>query len=114
MPIEIDGRTPAPTGGTGERAPVRAAHDEAAAKTQQNASAASNADTFTLTDRAGFLQRLHAAIAALPVADEHRVESIRQKIDSGSYAVDPERVAEKLIQTELALTRGSQNRASMD
>lgn len=53
-----------------------------------------------LTDTANQLRELERQIGTLPVVDAQRVESLRQSIADGSYEVDAERVAEKLIAFE--------------
>lgn len=104
MTIEINGRTPAQTGSAGERVQLRAVRDEPSGGSPAPP-ATTGADTLALTGRAAFLQRLDAAIAAAPATDDRHIATVRQKIDDGSYVIEPARVAEKLIRTELALTR---------
>ena len=62
-------------------------------------------DTVQLTDSARALQELEKALADAPVVDSKRVDEIRQAIASGTYEVDAERVAQKLIDLETLLTR---------
>jgi negative regulator of flagellin synthesis FlgM len=62
------------------------------------ASAARDAVEFTNT--ATNLKRIEAALASTPDVDQARVDAIRQRIESGQYAVDPARVAWKLLRME--------------
>ena len=78
-----------------------------------NSSAQSNSttnnnpvDTVSLTGTASQLRALEQQIAALPVVDVQRVESIKQNISNGSYEINPPRVADKMIQMETAINRG--------
>lgn len=62
-------------------------------------------DTVSLTGTASQLRALEQQIANLPVVDVQRVESIKQDIASGSYQIDPPRVADKMIQIESAINQ---------
>lgn len=64
---------------------------------QQETRSSSAADSVSLTDTAARLQKLEGTIAALPVVDAQRVESIRNAISSGEYQPDAERIAEKML-----------------
>jgi len=70
------------------------------------ATGSSSVDTVSLTGTASQLRALEQQIAALPVVDVQRVESIKQDISNGSYEINPPRVADKMIQMETALNRG--------
>jgi len=67
---------------------------------------AASGDTVSLTGTASQLRALEQQIASLPVVDVQRVESIKQDISSGSYQIDPPRVADKMIQMETAINHG--------
>lgn len=67
---------------------------------QQESGRSQTHDTVTLTDTSERLQRLENTIASLPVEDSQRVESIRRAIVDGSYQVDSEKVAGKMIALE--------------
>lgn len=103
MPIEINGHNLSQTGSAGESAKLRAVRGEDKAATQQQTGAAASTDTVQLTGTAALLQKLDAQIAAQPVVDVQRVEAIRQQIANGTYQIDPQRVADKLIRAETAL-----------
>jgi negative regulator of flagellin synthesis FlgM len=76
---------PAPAPGTGAGAPP------------------APADTVRFSDASARLQRLEAALADMPAVDRARVEALKRDIQSGAYRVDPERVAEKLLDLERSL-----------
>lgn len=65
---------------------------------------ASGAEVVTLTDLAARLQQLTQSVADLPVADRQKIESLRQSIADGSYVVEPNLVAEKLVALESLLS----------
>jgi flagellar biosynthesis anti-sigma factor FlgM len=56
-----------------------------------------------LTDAGSILQNAERLVAALPVVDTNRVSVIATSLDRGSYIVDAERVAEKIIEFEQGL-----------
>ncbi|MCS6786596.1 MAG: flagellar biosynthesis anti-sigma factor FlgM [Thiobacillaceae bacterium] len=58
-------------------------------------------DSVELTDKAGLLSSLEAALNALPDSDVNKVEAVRQAIAEGSFKVDEEVVAEKLVEQTL-------------
>ncbi|HWR77772.1 MAG TPA: flagellar biosynthesis anti-sigma factor FlgM [Thiobacillus sp.] len=51
----------------------------------------------TLSPRAAQLKQLETQLAAIPVVDRARVDSIKQAIASGQYTIKPENIAESLI-----------------
>lgn len=54
-------------------------------------------DTVELSDTVKVMQAADAKIANTPDINSERVASLKAAIDSGSYKVDAERVAEKMI-----------------
>ncbi|MGI9343806.1 MAG: flagellar biosynthesis anti-sigma factor FlgM [Gammaproteobacteria bacterium] len=60
-------------------------------------------DGVSITSTATSLQRIEAELAALPEIDERRVEEIRQQVESGTYRINAERLADRLIRAELGL-----------
>ena len=65
----------------------------------------SSADV-SLTQAAVQLSALQGGDASPPVIDSARVNALKQAIDSGSYQIDPARVADKLLQFENQLHGG--------
>lgn len=63
----------------------------------------SGADAVSVSAAASRLQRIEAALAALPEIDGARVEALRQQVESGTYRVDAERLADRLIEFERGL-----------
>ncbi len=64
---------------------------------QQAANTGSNADTVQLSDQAKEIASIQRALAQLPEIDEARVQEIRDQIQSGSYSVDVEALADKIL-----------------
>ena len=101
MAIEISGSAGSHTNIIGE------SQKQQVQTTQQNAVtpaasvvAAQSSDTVRLTGTASQLRGLEQQLAAQPVVDTQRVSAIRHEINSGQFIVNPERVADKMIQIE--------------
>ncbi len=62
------------------------------------------ADSVNLTGQARQLLALEAQIASEPVVDTQRVQSVRTAVESGTFTINPERIADKMISLEQALT----------
>ena len=75
-----------------------------ASNAQAETGTPSTTDTVSLTDTATRLQSLENTLSNLPVSDPQRVESFRQAILNGSYEVNPQSVAEKLMNVEEQLS----------
>lgn len=65
--------------------------------------AANPGDQLNLSPKASQLQALEAQIAKLPVVDTQRVQDVQRTIATGSYAVEPARVAAKMLTFEAGL-----------
>ncbi len=101
MPIEINGQSPAQLRGTADGGVQKARAEDAGQRPAVGDSGPQ--DKVSLTDTAALLQRLSDRIAEQPAFDSQRVAAIREAIASGSYEIDPARVAEKMINFESAL-----------
>lgn len=64
---------------------------------QKSGSATQAGDSVTLTSSARTLQKLGEAIAAAPIVDGGRVESVKARIAQNTYKVDSLKVAAKLL-----------------
>ena len=95
MTNKITGYGPTTTVVTGgnRTAPTPAAHGDA----QKTGGAAQAGDSVTLTSSARTLQKLGDAIAATPIVDSGRVESVKNRIAQNTYKVDALKVAAKLL-----------------
>jgi len=67
------------------------------AQPQKNAPAQSGQTEVTLSPRAAELKQLETQLAAIPVVDRARVDSIKEAIASGQYTIHPENIAEELL-----------------
>jgi negative regulator of flagellin synthesis FlgM len=57
----------------------------------------------TLSELATRLRALETQLAAIPTIDRARVEEIRQAIASGQYTINPENIADGLIDSANAM-----------
>jgi len=62
-------------------------------------------DTVNLTGTASQLRSLEQQLANQPIVDAQRVESIKREIANGSYEVNSQQVADKMIQIESAINK---------
>lgn len=60
-----------------------------------------------LTGAARGLAAIEESLRALPAVDEARVAAVKERIQNGSYEVDPQRVADRLLRLEGDLQRAS-------
>ncbi|VAW73600.1 hypothetical protein MNBD_GAMMA15-2227 [hydrothermal vent metagenome] len=77
---------------------------KSAGKPADTSTTRSTADSVNLTGEARTLQALEAQIASLPVVDSQRVETVRAAVESNTFPINPERIAEKMMSLEQALT----------
>lgn len=80
---------------------VRGTRDVAAAAAD---SSAAGTDVH-LTGAARGLAAIEQSLRALPAVDELRVSAVKQRLQDGSYEVDPQRVADRLLRMEADLAR---------
>lgn len=57
----------------------------------------SRGDTVQLSEAAQTLRDVERRLADTPDVDSARVESIRQQIDDGTYEINPDRIAERIL-----------------
>ncbi|HFE36907.1 MAG TPA: flagellar biosynthesis anti-sigma factor FlgM [Gammaproteobacteria bacterium] len=74
--------------------------------TNNNTLPSAAADTVSLTGTASQLRALEQQLASLPVVDVQRVDSVKREISNGSYEINPPRIADKMIQMEMAINQG--------
>jgi len=63
----------------------------------------SSADTVSITATAKDINNVSKKGASEPVINESRVAEIKASLDDGSYQINPERVAKKMLQLETNL-----------
>jgi negative regulator of flagellin synthesis FlgM len=61
---------------------------------------AASAPDVQLTGAARGLAAIEQSLRALPAVDELRVSAVKQRLQDGSYQIDPQRVADRLLRLE--------------
>jgi negative regulator of flagellin synthesis FlgM len=101
MAIEINNITPTKAQRSTDDTKLNQSSDQPAA--QQETGKSSATDTVSLSDNAVQLGKIEHSVATTPVIDTQRVEQLKQAIANGSYEIDAEKVADKLMQFESIL-----------
>ncbi len=70
-----------------------------------DSSAAGRDDRVSITSAASALQQIEEQLARLPDVDTRRVTAVKQALENGSFDIDANRVAEKLIAFDTAMQR---------
>lgn len=73
------------------------------ARQSRKSESASGSDNVQLTHTATSLKNIEARLASVPDVDRARVEAIRQRVESGSYRMDVNRIADRLMRFEREL-----------
>jgi negative regulator of flagellin synthesis FlgM len=92
-----------------EPKPLRVAAAGAVRATRDTATAGGDAPAsgtdVHLTGAARGMAAIEQSLRAMPAVDELRVSAVRQRLQDGSYQVDPQRVADRLMRMEADLAR---------
>ena len=105
MEIENNRIHPAVTQENSQSATIETkGNTDANASAGKPATADGSTDQISFTDTARLMHDLEIRIAESPVVDSNRVAQVRSAIDDGTFAVNPNRIAERMISLETALT----------
>ncbi len=96
MSTKIGGFDSSPVQVSTGRTVKRAGNSDSAA---QSSSPDSTSDTH-ITDSARKLASLEQTVRDLPAIDEARVQQVGARISDGSYKIDAERIADKLLRSD--------------
>lgn len=89
--------------------PIEVAHTEQSRSSSSVNSSASSiasapADSADVSRAEALLATISAAAGQVPLIDEARVTELQAAIQSGTYQVEPQRIAEKLVEIERILS----------
>lgn len=100
--MDISGKLPSvlPAAYVDKSSSVKTAALHNSAETQSSGSPAAG-DQVSLSPQVRELQAARIAVAAMPEMREEKVAAIRAKIEAGTYVVDGEKIAGKMIEDGL-------------
>jgi len=98
MSINVRGATGKPANATTNK--TKAATGGNAAKGVSSSASNTENDSVELTEEASRIQKIENSLASIPVVDPGRVKAIGDALEDGSYRVDAEKVADKIIEIE--------------
>lgn len=99
MPNDISGINSGRTQQSGERQ-VGDVRREGDASTSRSGGGAGTQDKVVLTEMAARLKSLEQKLASQPEIDQARVDNVREAISRGEYRINPDRVADKMMDFE--------------
>ena len=102
MSIDINGISSPKVHAPTDDSQLKQSVEQQPAKTETGKS--STVDTVSLSDNAVQLGKVDDTAIAAPVVDTQRVEQVKQAISDGSFKVDAEKIADKLMQFESIMT----------
>ncbi len=70
-----------------------------------NSQPAASGGEVHITDSANKLAALEQALRDMPAVDDARVAQVRNSLSDGTYTVQPEHIADKLLQLEQSLSQ---------
>jgi len=83
-----------PTNASGTKKSTKGA-TQTSSKTPDN-------DSIDLTENASKLQQIEQSLSEIPIINTDRVEAISQSIEDGEYAINNEKIADRIIKSETA------------
>jgi negative regulator of flagellin synthesis FlgM len=101
--INGQGLRPADTAGTRRAEAHKAARGESSARQPHETAGTAPGDTVNITRSGLLMRRLEGIVHNAPAADAERVAAFKDAIASGSYEVDNQKVADKLLRFEQSL-----------
>jgi len=101
MTHKIEGSLPA--GATLRSGSVAGKISSAGADRSSPVAAAEASDSLRLTGEATGLQTLQKELSTAPAVDQSRVQAVRESLQNGSYKIDPDAIASRMIDLDQQL-----------
>lgn len=79
----------------------RRVNSETAPEQQPKENNSRPSDTVALTDGARLLAKVESAVAQAPDVDVERVEAVKAAIQDGSYQIDDQQIADKILRSDV-------------
>ncbi|PUB83512.1 MAG: flagellar biosynthesis anti-sigma factor FlgM [gamma proteobacterium symbiont of Ctena orbiculata] len=102
MAVEINSLSSSNLKGTGDSGMVTRS-GLPGGKRSATSTTSTRKDRFDMTGSAGKLLELEARIAQMPIVDAQKVEAVQKALATGSFTIDPQTAADKMLAMELAL-----------
>lgn len=103
MPSKISGSSSSPAASIGAGRAAEKTRDPVTGGSSAPPSQSPAAGEVHITDSASQLASLEQAVRSLPAVDPARVAQFQTAIDQGTYTVQPQHVADQLMQLEQSL-----------
>ena len=103
MPIEISSLTSNSLKNVGDNSSVQRTQGTPAVSRALQGKTKGKDDTVDITGSAAKLQELESRIANMPVVDAQQVEAVRRALATGSFTIDPQSAADKMLAMEISL-----------
>ena len=103
MPIEINSLSSGNLQNVGNNSNVQRTDGNPAVSRVAAGKVKGKDDSFDKTGSAAMLQELEGRIANMPVVDAQQVEAVQRALATGSFTIDPNSTAGKLLFMEISL-----------
>ena len=98
--INGQGLRPTDTAGTRRSEAAKPAASQGQSRAATADTAASTSDTVSITQSGLLMSKLEELVQRTPVVDQERVAAIKDAIASGTYEIDDQRIADRLLKFE--------------
>jgi negative regulator of flagellin synthesis FlgM len=98
--INGQGLRPTDTAGTRRSEAAKAASSQGQGHAAAAGKSAAASDTVSITQSGLLMSKLEELVQGAPVVDQARVAAIKDSVASGTYEIDDQRVADKLLRFE--------------
>ncbi|MEO8466656.1 MAG: flagellar biosynthesis anti-sigma factor FlgM [Gammaproteobacteria bacterium] len=98
--INNQGLRPTDTASTQRSQASKSARQESAKERVHGTSSSGSSDTVNVSRSGLLMSRLQEAVRNTPVVDTQRVAALKTAVSSGSYQVDDQKTADKLLRYE--------------
>jgi flagellar biosynthesis anti-sigma factor FlgM len=103
MAIEINNLTSKSLQSVSDDSSVQRTQGNPAVSRALNGKAKAKGDSFDMTGSTSKLLELESRIAQMPVVDGQQVEAVRNALNTGSFTIDPQSAADKMLAMEISL-----------